>query len=190
MVQPTQVKLIPSPIYFLQKEFTQVLFATGIAFQPTIYDQSHPNISESVVVTRWQNNMASEPKVPSEISYSINSKTRLQWGSAILPGSPTMTWTKLQLDQQDQQDRLEELKGILKSLKATESLDQEQIRRERGLPSFHAKEPVDIVADYLSEVRQVVVRELRNTLGHAMVSRLITDIVITVPAVFLNLTPL
>jgi hypothetical protein len=91
-----------------------------------------------------------------------------------------MIWTKLQLDQQE---RVEELRLILKSLIATDNLDYERIRRERGLPSFPAKEPVDIVADYLGKVREVVVEQLLRTFGRVLMSRIITDIVITVPAV-------
>jgi hypothetical protein len=91
-----------------------------------------------------------------------------------------MIWTKLQLDEQD---RLADLKGILESLEEIESLDQEGMRNAWGNPTTYAKEPVEIVGDYLSEVRQVAVREIKRALGHSLVPRLVTDIVITVPAV-------
>jgi hypothetical protein len=126
-----------------------------------------------------------EYKVPSQISYSVNSERRLKWGRGISAASRPMIWTKLQLDQED---RLADLKSILESLEETENLDQEKIRKEWGNPSSLAQEPIDIVADYLTEVRQVAVREIKSALGDTIVPRLVTDIVITVPAVFLRLS--
>jgi hypothetical protein len=91
-----------------------------------------------------------------------------------------MVWTKLELDQQG---REQELQCILDGLIGMRNLDLDEIRRESGLPSYPAKEPVDIVADYLSKVRGRLVEELILEKGQAVFSNLVTDIVITVPAV-------
>jgi hypothetical protein len=83
----------------------------------------------------------------------------------------------------DQQGREQELQCILDGLIGMRNLDLDEIRRESGLPSYPAKEPVDIVADYLSKVRGILVEEIILDLGQAVFSNLVTDIVITVPAV-------
>jgi hypothetical protein len=83
----------------------------------------------------------------------------------------------------DQQGREQELQCILDGLIGMKNLGLDEIRRESGLPSYPAKEPVDIVADYLSKIRGILVEELVLNLGQAVFSNLVTDIVITVPAV-------
>jgi len=89
-----------------------------------------------------------------------------------------MIWTKMELDQQG---RKQELKSILDALDGMKNLDLDKIRMENGLPSYPAREPVDIVADYLSKVREHVLKELG--LHPTVLSDVITDLVVTVPAV-------
>lgn len=95
-----------------------------------------------------------------------------------------MIWTKLQLEEQD---RLEELSLVLKALDGMADLDIKKIEESKGLPSFPAKAPVEIVADYLSLVRQHLIEvELEgpnSTLGANLLRRTPVDIVLTCPNV-------
>ena len=86
-----------------------------------------------------------------------------------------MVWTKLELDQQG---RKEELQWILDGLIGMRSLDF-----SNGLPSYPAKEPVDIVADFLRKVRETVLGFLARPATRATFDRADIDLVVTEPAV-------
>jgi hypothetical protein len=132
---------------------------------------------EEHVYTNWPKGGGFE-KVPSEISYSTTSGVERQWGFDIAPGSLKFVWTKLELDQQE---RSEELVLILKALDGMGNLDPENIREADGLPSYPAKDSVDIVAEYLTKVREYV-RD-HPQLHPTYLSMPPIDLVVTVPAV-------
>jgi hypothetical protein len=140
------------------------------------YEKGRADIQESKIITNWPKK--THHKAPSEISYSAAAGDNRQWGSDIHDGSQKMIWTKMELDQQG---RKQELKSILDALVGMKNLDLDEIRMENGLPSYPAKEPVDIVADYLSKVRERVLEQ--PGLHPAVISDIITDLVVTVPAV-------
>ena len=123
-------------------------------------------------------------KTPSEISYDATTDHRPNWGFHIGKESNKIMWTKLQLDQQTME---QELKWMLEALKGMQGLKSLRKSDMQSLPSYPAKEPVSIVADYLSRVREAVVKELEGALpgGKRMLADLPTELVITVPAVFL-----
>jgi hypothetical protein len=91
-----------------------------------------------------------------------------------------MVWTKLELAQQR---RPEELRMILDALNGMENLDFDTIRRSGGLPEYPAKDPVDIVADYLTFVREHLMENLVQDYGPHYISTVPVDIVFAVPAV-------
>jgi hypothetical protein len=150
----------------------------GVAYQKVPYDRGTANIRDSKLLTNWPR--TANEKVPSEISYSSTSERNYQWGFDIGNDSHKMIWTKMELDQQG---RKLELQLILDALIGMRNLDLDDIRREHGLPSYPAKEPVDIVADYLSKVREIVLGELVHIFTRAGLSEMVTDLVVTVPAV-------
>jgi hypothetical protein len=119
-------------------------------------------------------------KVPSEISYSVTRGGESQWGFDIAPGSLKFVWTKLELDQQE---RPEELVLILKALDGMKNLDPEKIREADRFPSYPAKDPVDIVAEYLTKAREYVRDHPPNRLHPTYLSMTPIDLVVTVPAV-------
>jgi hypothetical protein len=119
-------------------------------------------------------------KVPSEISYSTSHGGERQWGFDIAPGSVKLVWTKLELDQQERPD---ELALILKALDRMQNLDLMEIPEVDGLPSYPAKDPVDIVAEYLTQVREYVRDNPPSEFHPTYLSTMSIDLVVTVPAV-------
>ena len=99
-----------------------------------------------------------------------------------------MVWTKLQLDEQD---RVDELELVLKALEGMANLDLSKIQSSKGLPAYPAKEPVDVVADYLSLLRaHLIDNDLEGsyaTIGQALLRRTPIDVVLTCPIVRNNL---
>jgi hypothetical protein len=142
------------------------------------YDQGEADIRSSRTVRGWPR--TTNDKVPSEISYSATLEQSYQWGFNIDSDSQKMIWTKMELDQQGRQ---QELQWILDALIGMNNLDIHEIRRTNGLPSYPAKEPVEIVADYLSRVRAELITELNERHGSAVLAIMVIDLVVTVPAV-------
>jgi hypothetical protein len=119
-------------------------------------------------------------EVPSEISYSVASHGGSQWGYDIAPGSLKLVWTKLELDEQE---RLDELDLILKALEGMKYMDPNHIQEAHRFPSHPAKDPVDIVADYLTRVREYVRDHPHPGFHQAFFDVTPVDLVVTVPAV-------
>jgi hypothetical protein len=150
----------------------------GVAYQIVEYVQGAGNIRETKVFTDWPTNAAS--KVPSEISYSQTSEHAYQWGFDISDDSHKMVWTKLELNQQE---RKQELQWILDGLIGMRNLDLDGIRGQNGLPSYPAREPVDIVADFLGKVREHFIEGFVRKFSRALFSEMVIDLVVTEPAV-------
>jgi hypothetical protein len=129
-------------------------------------------------VTDWPKH--ADDKVPSEISYSPSQGFGLQWGYDISPGSCKLVWTKLELDQQRRSD---ELRMLLDALIGMGNLDVRKIEQASGLPPYPGKDPVELVGDYLSSVREHLMHLLVNTYGADYLSTVPIDLVVTVPAV-------
>jgi molecular chaperone DnaK (HSP70) len=88
-----------------------------------------------------------------------------------------MSWTKLDLDVQP---RFQELEGILDSLRGMKR-GMATVEAEGGHPQYPARNPVNIVGDYLTKIREIVVQHLRQKFG-AVFLNIATEIVVTVPA--------
>lgn len=91
-----------------------------------------------------------------------------------------MSWTKLELEEQE---RREELRLILEALTAMGNLDISSIERSYGLPSYPGVDPMDIVTDYLTLVRNHIWTFLGNKYGTVYLDITPIDLVITIPAV-------
>jgi hypothetical protein len=121
-----------------------------------------------------------DPKVPSEISYSGAKNFERQWGYDISENALTLIWTKLELDEGE---RSEELQLILNALKGMGNLDFEEIRNQNGLPSYPAREPEDVIADYLSEVCKFVMTNPPGVIDRTFLDTVPIDLIVTVPSV-------
>jgi hypothetical protein len=66
------------------------------------------------------------------------------------------------------------------SLEGSEDEDEE----DDGPPDYPGKDPVDMVADYLTEIRKHCEKEWRKQYGDAVFETLEKEVVVTVPAVW------
>jgi hypothetical protein len=100
-------------------------------------------------------------KVPSEIAYLTE---EICWGSDIPPHVNREMWTKLELENH----RVGEVAKIAKELSS----------------SGTRKDPVDIVADFLAQVKAHLIKNLDNKFGPELWRTLGLTLIITVPAVW------
>lgn len=110
--------------------------------------------------------IGTKDKVPSEIAYAKGEK---QWGCKIHANTPRFMWTKLELED-------------------SESTRTTHLREEMSLLSSGSgnggKRPVEIVADFLVEVKKVLFENLDNHYGPQLWRSLPLKLVVTVPAVW------
>jgi hypothetical protein len=178
MAQLSRVRFVPRASR-PEKCRTQLICETGVAYQAVTANLGHERDDPVKLVQDWPGGVTSI-KVPSEISYSPATSGASQWGGDFAPGSLKLVWTKLDLDRQE---RSEELNMILNALVGTNNLDFDLIQQSQGLPSYPAKDPVDIVADYLEKVRERLWHHLSQTYPPAVLEATRIDLVFTVPAV-------
>ena len=150
---------------------------TGVAFQAVAGTQGEET-QEPTLIMDWPG--TNNEKVPSEISYSDSDGTSVQWGASFSPNSLKLIWTKLELEPQT---RLEELDLILAALHGTNNLDFRTIQQSRGLPSYPAKDPEEIVADYLTRIREKLRRRLVEDFSQEILNTITIDLVMSVPVV-------
>jgi hypothetical protein len=103
-------------------------------------------------------------KVPSEVAYLAEG---ICWGSNIPPHEPREMWTKLELDNQ----RGGEVAKIAKELSSSRT----------------RRDAVDIVADFLAQVKAHLIKNLDNKFGLDLWRTLSLTLVVTVPAVWSDL---
>jgi molecular chaperone DnaK (HSP70) len=126
-------------------------------------------------------------KVPSRISYGVPPAVEIKWGNQIRPNdkSKVHALMKLKLDERLKQSiQLKLLLAFLANNLQNVDLEDVEDEAEDGLPEYPGKEPVDIVADYLTELRKHVWKELSEQYGAAVLETLDKEIVVTVPAVW------
>ena len=126
-------------------------------------------------------------KVPTRISYGVPPKIDIQWGNLIRPNTKAYVHAlmKLRLDERLKQSK--QLKVLLAFLTSNfNGLDLDDLNSddEDGPPAYPGKDPVDIVADYLTEVRRHVWQDLGKQYGESMFDSLTKELVVTVPAVW------
>lgn len=121
-------------------------------------------------------------KVPSEISYSPSPKGCRQWGYDIDDNSRVLKWTKLELE--ETRSRSAELRTLAETLWGMQLLDlSEDAVIRNDIPRHLAKEPEDIVKDYLDNIAEQTLEEICTQVGRRVADNIPIDMVITHPAV-------
>jgi hypothetical protein len=146
---------------------SHLLTYAGVSFCETTGAQSDEDRVQ--IVQDWPsvNTMiGTKEKVPSEIAYT---DSKVLWGGTIPAHTPRHMWTKLELD----------------GLKIGEA---EKIRVELASlileGSFRPRHPVNVIADFLAEIKNHLIVNLDRQYGSDLWRTLPTTLVVTVPAVW------
>ncbi|KAJ8113126.1 hypothetical protein OPT61_g4676 [Boeremia exigua] len=121
------------------------------------------------VIHNWPSQhtkIGTKEKVPSEITYQVEG---LVWDSLIPPQADRHIWTKLQLDSPQGREEAKIFRELSRSSQSVQ------------------KPPVDIVADYLAQVKTHLIETLDQKYGKTLWRSLSVTLVVTVPAVWSDL---
>ncbi|EOA92058.1 uncharacterized protein SETTUDRAFT_86462 [Exserohilum turcica Et28A] len=136
---------------------------TGVSFcEISDYTLEHQHIE---VVHDWPSRhgkIGTKEKVPSEVAYL---KEGLRWGSDIPPHEKRHMWTKLELDNRGDGEA---------AMVIGETVSSFGVR----------KPPVEIVADFLAQVKAHLIKNLDDKYGKELWRTLPITLVVTVPAVW------
>ena len=156
-------------------------------------------VSDIHLVQGWPgvNMVSNNEKVPSRIAYLPpspgHSRGEMLWGNKIkhTTKAPVHACMKLKLDDTEVSSRgLRALMAMLTSRVGDLSMDDldevmaAEEEEDEGLPPYPGKTTVEIVGDYLAQVREVAFAEISKRYGRAMFSSMRRDLVVTVPAVW------
>jgi molecular chaperone DnaK (HSP70) len=142
--------------------------------------------NEVQIISAWpgQSNENNE-KVPSRICYAEKPPNlEIKWGNQIKPNQKGRVYAlmKLKLDERlKKSTQLKLLLALLSSNIEGLNLDSDD---DDGPPDYPGKAPVEIVADYLTEVRKHVWKELGEQFERGLFESLRKELVVTVPAVW------
>ncbi|KAK4225797.1 hypothetical protein QBC38DRAFT_251921 [Podospora fimiseda] len=133
------------------------------------------------VIQKWPTTEAA--KAPSQISYSLTPKGYEQWGYNIDDNSLVLKRTKIQLE--EVRDRVEELRTLGELLNRLRllKLTREEVRKN-GVPKHLAKEPEDIVKDYLDKIAEMTVKDISENIGRKVLENISIDLTVTHPAIW------
>ena len=153
-----------TPEHVLHRHDTDL---TGVSFcEVTGADLKSQDVE---VIHDWPSRftrIGTREKVPSEISYQAEG---LAWGASIAPDVPRHMWTKLQLDSAAGGEAAK--------------IQQESARFDKS----KQKEPVQIIADFLAQVKIHLMKNLDQKYGKTLWRSLPIYLVVTVPAVWSDL---
>jgi len=138
-----------------------------------------PTINDIQLITNWPGTSRNptDEKVPSEVSYFDQ---KFEWGNRIRHHNERESWTKLLLDEGYSKDQLRKIQKLFHG--DADLTEDEADSASNGTPTpKQAKEPVDIVSDFLSGVRAHLQSVLEARYG-LMLNGLRREVVITVPA--------
>ncbi|KAK6529165.1 hypothetical protein TWF694_004377 [Orbilia ellipsospora] len=159
----------------------------GTTFSGTAYgDTSQKNIDNIKVIRRWPGKeRRDEVKCPSDIAYSAGT---YRWGYLIPPGAPRLAWAKLDLDEDnfyENQGENEDYVDVDDPFAETPANPDDEFPMAEGM-RFNPlnKSPVDVVADYLTALYDVIMSNLRRAQGENFINKTAIDWVMTVPAVW------
>ncbi|KAF2867014.1 Hsp70 family protein [Massariosphaeria phaeospora] len=125
--------------------------------------------------------IGTKEKVPSEIAYLPNGD--IKWGSLIAPHVWRYQWTKLELDPR----RTGFGDGEVGEDGDAVGDDDDGTEMQQGIalvPTGSARQPVDIIADYLKQVKAHLLKALDAQYGKELWRTLPITLVVTVPAVW------
>ncbi|EWC46244.1 hypothetical protein DRE_04415 [Drechslerella stenobrocha 248] len=145
-------------------------------------DTSQKNIDNVKVIRRWPGKeRRDEVKCPSEIAYSGGNYT---WGYKIPPGQPRLAWAKLDLDEDNFYENQDEYVDVEDPLAEPSTAGDGFPMAEGMRHNPMNKSPVDVVADYLTALYDVIMSNLRRAQGENFINKTAIDWIMTVPAVW------
>lgn len=155
---------------------------SGVAWllvKDTHDENSHGLANDIRLIENWKFQLAA--KVPSLFTYSGSPNGCEQWGYEIDPNSRVLRWTKLALEETNEREK--ELQNLSALLLEMANLDRSEVALvDNDLPIHLAKEPADIVTDYLRRVADNTYEELSGIIGEKTLAAIPIDIVIAHPA--------
>ncbi|KAK0634343.1 hypothetical protein B0T17DRAFT_611370 [Bombardia bombarda] len=156
---------------------------TGIAYLSIASRQKEQDpdaLAEDIrVLQGWPTHESQ--KAPSEISYSPSPKGCRQWGYDIDDNSRVLKWTKLELE--ETRNRSWELRTLAETLYGLRMVDlSESEIIKNNIPRHLAKEPEDIVKDYLDYIAEQTLEEIVDKVGRHVPDNIHIDMVVTHPA--------
>jgi molecular chaperone DnaK (HSP70) len=166
--------------------FLTVPYTSGVAYCETSVNDRDKAAHEIRLISAWpgQSNENNE-KVPSRICYTEKPPNlEIKWGNQIRPNQKGRVYAlmKLKLDERlKKSTQLKLLLALLSSNLEGLNLDSDD---DDGPPEYPGKAPVEIVADYLTEVRKHVWYELGEQFAGGLFDSLRKELVVTVPAVW------
>ncbi|KAK4197073.1 putative heat shock protein family 70 protein [Triangularia verruculosa] len=186
-VHPVQATAIPLGETRLQIALDYGTTYTGVAYLPisavNLKQRGLEEYTEDIkVITAWPPKEEQE-KVPSQLSYSVTPKGCEQYGYDIDDNSLVLKKTKIQLEAMG--TRIDELRTLSELLKELRDLDlsQEEVI-ENGIPEHLAKEPEEIVKDYLDQIAEKTEKVINSDVGRHVLSNVPIDLVVTHPAIW------
>ncbi|KAH4005899.1 hypothetical protein HBI56_097520 [Parastagonospora nodorum] len=136
---------------------------TGVSFcESSKLGEAGENVS---IIQDWparNNSIGTREKVPSEVTYQDEG---IVWGSLIDSDVPRHMWTKLQLE--DSQEG-----------------EAAKVRQEVSSARGSEKQPIDIVADFLAQIKAHLIYNLDKRFGKVVWRTLPITLVVTTPAVW------
>jgi molecular chaperone DnaK (HSP70) len=144
------------------------------------------NINAIQAIVDWPGPRSTNEKVPSRISYGPPPAVEIKWGYQIKPNDRAKPHVLMKLKLDERLKRSKQMSLLLKFLAGLESLSIDDLDSddEDEPPEYPGKSPVEVVADYLSEVRKHAWAKLEVKYGAELFRTLTKELVITVPAVW------
>lgn len=163
---------------------------SGVAYADAQHDQTDAEIQ---LFTEWPGKIGLDlDKAPSRICYEQPPDNGIRWGYEIKPNEKGNIHSLMKLNLDASLKRSKQLKLLLAMLGTSDEsfgindlrLDQEYDDPEDAPPGYPGRSVVDIVADYLTEVRKVVWQRLVRQYRGSLLAGLKKELVVTVPAVW------
>ncbi|KAH8659361.1 hypothetical protein BGZ60DRAFT_382721 [Tricladium varicosporioides] len=164
----------------------------GTTFSGVAYAEEGKN--EVQLLTQWPGRggaPGNTEKIPSRISYGPPPQVEIKWGNLIRPNDKAKVHSlmKLKLDgNQGKSQMLRRLVALLSNDLDIGDLDlgnsDDESENDGGPPDYPGKDPVDMVTDYLTEIRKHCEKEWIKQYTKDIYDTLSKEIVVTVPAVW------
>jgi len=168
-----------------------LIVISGVAYCDNSSDSNETGVVR--LIQDWPAiNQGSTEKVPSRIAYGDPPNVEIKWGNQIRPNEKAKVHALMKLRLDERLKRSKQLKLLLRFLTSNfndltlddlDSNDDDE-EEEDGPPDYPGKAPVDIVADYLTEVRKWAWKHLEEQYGVELFATLTKELVVTVPAVW------